>query len=481
MPGEYWYDANWDYRIKITIPYTSIADDLSDFPVYVNLADLPADFHNHVKADGSDIRVTSNDGAEELPREIVSYGLSTGEMYFKASLVISDNNDFYIYYGNSAATDYAVTDAYGRNAVWTEFKAVYHLQEGGTTTPGAYKDSTGNATGTGVGHVSTANPAKLGIGTTFDGYDDYINIGNGAAIRIVTNLSLVAWVKTVSFAKDMTFIGKTNINQPRSYDFLHKNGKIRFVRGGSVIFELIGNTTMYTKTWHRVGVSHDPAGGTAKLYLDGSVDKTGTRSMTCTDANNNAMIGNRSDSATDYKGTIDEVYIANNILSDAWFAADYSNKNNPTSFYSLGTEETVGTSLLEDLSLDIAAYYQQVEDMETWLGITDGTMLKDLKTWIGIEGLLSYLKDLSTDLSIHGHSLDDLNTWISAAGVSYKHLQSWLGITDGLIMRDLSLWLGITDGTVLKDLGVWAGVISATPAFRSVTAHRLASVMHEVA
>ena len=47
--------------------------DLSDFPVYVDLSDLPAGFHSNVQDGGADIRVTESDGETEVAREVVYY------------------------------------------------------------------------------------------------------------------------------------------------------------------------------------------------------------------------------------------------------------------------------------------------------------------------------------------------------------------------------------------------------------------------
>lgn len=67
-----WYDSNWSYRIPVTIDSTKVSADLTDFPVYVDLSDLSADFFSNVKTDGSDIRVTKDDGTTEVPREVVA-------------------------------------------------------------------------------------------------------------------------------------------------------------------------------------------------------------------------------------------------------------------------------------------------------------------------------------------------------------------------------------------------------------------------
>jgi len=39
-------------------------------------------------------------------------------------------------------------------------------------------------------------------------------------------------------------------------------------------------------------------------------------------------------------GTLDEIRLHDTELSSAWIGAEYVNQNTPTSFYTIGTEET---------------------------------------------------------------------------------------------------------------------------------------------
>lgn len=89
--------------------------------MYVNLDDLPAVFFDNVQSDGDDISITEADGLTELPYELVSINTTTdrGELHFRADLASTTNTEFYIYYGNSAASGYAVTAPFGRNNVWS--------------------------------------------------------------------------------------------------------------------------------------------------------------------------------------------------------------------------------------------------------------------------------------------------------------------------------------------------------------------------
>lgn len=43
-----WYNTSWKSRIKITIANGKVDADLTDFPVYVDLSDLPSSFWSSV-------------------------------------------------------------------------------------------------------------------------------------------------------------------------------------------------------------------------------------------------------------------------------------------------------------------------------------------------------------------------------------------------------------------------------------------------
>lgn len=66
--------------------------------MYIDLADLGSSFFSNTKSDGSDIRVTTNDGTTEVPRELASFdaAASTGELYFKAPTLSSSTDSFFI-------------------------------------------------------------------------------------------------------------------------------------------------------------------------------------------------------------------------------------------------------------------------------------------------------------------------------------------------------------------------------------------------
>jgi len=101
-----WLDG-WDYRKKIVIDHTKIDEYLTNFPVLVKLTSSNFDF-TKVKNDGTDIRFTKSDGQTLLSYERERYDTNNGNAEYWVKIPsISSTTDtvFYVYYGNSSATD----------------------------------------------------------------------------------------------------------------------------------------------------------------------------------------------------------------------------------------------------------------------------------------------------------------------------------------------------------------------------------------
>ena len=203
-----WYNSAWNYRKKITVDFTKVDANQNDFPVYVNLADLGANFFASVESaggnDGGDIRVTNSDGITELPREIVTInvGTQTGELHFEADFLSSSvPTDFYIYYGNAAASEPLRSSIYGKDKVWENgYVGVWHLEESPANATAGHDDSTGNPNdGTpqnfgGAGSTTNAT-GKIGGADDLDGVDDYVNVGSDVLLDDLGPLTVSAWIK----------------------------------------------------------------------------------------------------------------------------------------------------------------------------------------------------------------------------------------------------------------------------------------------
>jgi hypothetical protein len=359
-----WYNDLWNYRKKITIPAINLTGDLTDYPVAINLANLGSDFFDNVKSDGSDIRVTLADEITEVPIEVVSINttLDTGEAYFKAvgTLSSSVNNEFYIYYGNAAATAYAVTDPFGRNNVWdSNFVLVAHLHQNPAGGAPQMTDSTANGNnGTSSGSMTLSDSvgAIAGNGLDFDGANDFINFGNAASLQITNNLTAECWIKGPSdnqrgFFGKAALSGLTNLswwinsNQnptPGQVDMWVTNTLSTVSSFNSKLYR--GGNTALDNTWRHIALTF--ASNTFITYTNGSND-VGARSQvwnatvsTLANTAEPVRFGAGNGTVSSYKNFVgDEVRISNVVRSAAWIKATHDNIKTPASFYTIGAQE----------------------------------------------------------------------------------------------------------------------------------------------
>jgi hypothetical protein len=89
-------------------------------------------------------------------------------------------------------------------------------------------------------------------------------------------------------------------------------------------------------------------------------------------------------------------------------------------------------------------------------------------------------KNLAGDFDAKGQKAESFMAYLTAAKEKFKDLAMFLYVANGSVLKDMAAFLSATDGNSLKDFGMYLQALSAVPAFRSVTAHRINSVIHEV-
>lgn len=170
-----------------TIASGTVSSDLSDFPVKVNLADMPSGFWSAVKSDGGDIRVYAADGTTQLPFDLTLFFKAgkVGELFAKMDVAAASDTVFKIVWGDSSLNLLPATDTYGRNAVWSDYDAVI---------------INGLTNRNGNGH----NASITGSGVRFD----YINYSCTAVGSDVSAHEGVAFDGTYFYVIDTTTIEK---------------------------------------------------------------------------------------------------------------------------------------------------------------------------------------------------------------------------------------------------------------------------------
>lgn len=175
------FPSGWQRRCLLTLDRT-VED---GFPVLLTQANLPsemldADGSNAALEGGGDIRFSSDiDGATQLPCEVVSFvrnnnpALGTAQIWVRCGAISS----LYVWYKKAGESQPLVTEAFGRNATWDKFHAVYHLETEPNNTASEITDSTGNYHLTGEGMSGTElESGVIGNRLTFNGTSQRLSL-----------------------------------------------------------------------------------------------------------------------------------------------------------------------------------------------------------------------------------------------------------------------------------------------------------------
>ena len=298
----------------------------TNFPSYVDLDRLGIT----TLAEAESVRVYADSGkTTEWAREIVS----VTEMHAKVPSLTSSTEIFVDWDGVRA--DYAVGATYGRNAVWTGYEGVYHLNEHATIL-----NSTGNANGTGFNTTS----------------GDVVDGPFGKAIELLTNGDYLSLPTAALTTFTLQFLYKKNGN-PTSSNAGLERASSGFIQMQITRFETNGkfggefrngtsaqnfgiqssNTDMGNNTWHWTHITVET--GNQNLYNNG----TNVGSTSTTHGANSLAVPfflNRTyDVSPRYaNATYDEVRIRDSVISANWITTEYNNQNAEATFWGTWTD-----------------------------------------------------------------------------------------------------------------------------------------------
>jgi len=329
-----WYNSPWLYRKKITVDKDKVSGTgtISDYVNYIDLSDLGSDFFDDVKSGGGDIRITTSDGETEVPREVVSCDTTaeTGEVHFKGDVDGSTDTDFYIYYGNSGASDYATNATYGAENVWnSNYKVASH--DGGKT------NSTSNGND-GTVNGATLTTGKIGDAYDFDGSNDYCSVANIPEFN--QDFSLSCWIKRGATGTDDYIFGRGTSSSTDSA--LHCGFRDTNYLTFAFYSDDLNTATTYTDTtnWHHIVFTYDYSTKEKKIYYDNSNVATGTGTGNPDFGTVDLILGNAPFATGNFfNGNIDEVRVSTTLLSSDYISTEYNNQSSPSTFYTIGSQE----------------------------------------------------------------------------------------------------------------------------------------------
>lgn len=189
-------DLNWIRRCKITIDSTKVSSTETDYQLIITEDNLPSEMFDAdgtypAKSDGADLRfATTSAGTQELAFDVIDFFIDNDPANGRAminvkipSLSSSTDTEIWVFYNNSSASAYGVSDTYGQyNSYSSNVLGFWPMQESGDGTTDEFKDRTSNQNhGTGGSGTGSATPTRvsghIGYAQDFDG-GDFIDLGD---------------------------------------------------------------------------------------------------------------------------------------------------------------------------------------------------------------------------------------------------------------------------------------------------------------
>ena len=204
--------------------------------------------------------------------------------------------------------------------------AAYALDAGSGT-------SAADATGHGITGTLINGPTwvvgKYGGAVSFDGTDDYIDLGNPTSLRLTGSMTISAWINSSSFPVDDAVIvskkGTTGFQLDTTKDLGTRTIGFKLTNSTGADMIRYGLTTLQTGTWYHVAGVYDATAATMTVYLDGVANngaQLGSITSTQLGSTTTVRIGRRGNGGYYLAGRIDDVRIYDRALTAAEIQAD---------------------------------------------------------------------------------------------------------------------------------------------------------------
>ncbi|MCP8314889.1 MAG: DUF2341 domain-containing protein [archaeon] len=340
--------SGWDKRVKITVDHNDVTNDLSNFPVLIYLSsssgrnnDDVSFVFNELQSDANrkKIAVTTSDKTTQCYVEIEKWDTANGKAWLWVkvpSIISTTDTELYFYYDKDHAdnTDYVgdIGDVPAQN-VWADWKTVCHMAQ--STDSGEIDSVTGSMGYAKTGTVTSVD-GKIGKARRSTNGDSNYLVKSAAGFPDFRPITVMAWLK---FGSWLTAYARPFSREPSGSSGLDwecgpsTNYRLRWWVGNS--FD--SQTALTLDTWYFVVTTYVNPTTTARIYINGAEDKTGT--MPDSDCSNPLYLF-RSGKGTSrgMDGYIDEFRMYNGELSAAWIKASFESERDH--LVDFGSEET---------------------------------------------------------------------------------------------------------------------------------------------
>jgi len=330
-----WFDTDFKQRNLITINSNQVPSTQIDFPFLLN--EISNSDFNVMNSNGDDVRFVSVNGVTVFDVEIEEADNSSGDLIAWAKIPsISDVTQFYVYYNNPSASSAGTS-----TGVWSNYKAVYHLNQsvlGANSTI----DSTGNNNdGTPqnllIGDLQATG--KIDGGINFPGVDEEIDVVNNGSLNIVNDITLEAWIKVPIATGGCMFQRSTGSAGYRFVIFDLRVFLVLFTTPTGGVSSG-GATDVNDDTFHHV-LARRNSSGDLEIFLDGVKDNAVTPNRTEPIADSATLASIGGDHFGFFNGILDEVRVTNIALSNDFITTQFNNQSSPSSFYTISSAQII--------------------------------------------------------------------------------------------------------------------------------------------
>lgn len=329
-----WLNVGWAYRIKITASVDKVPA-YWPYGLIINCGECLYTedvFWLTIQAAGDDIRITLADGVTEVPRGVREFDRfqRTGLIYFKGEgLSTLVDTDFYIYFGNADVSDYADDDSLGMRNVWSN----YHLfastmaDSNSTTVKNEVQDQY-QGIKVNVNDPYENTVGKIGKSQSFDGVNDYLNLGSINPSG--KDLSFLAWV----------YMDTVDAEMHPVFDISTSNLTIMSYQNKWSFYGVVTSVSpVLAGVYQFLAVTFEYASGNGRIYLNGVLDNLGSGGRP---SSGTLRIG-YSTSRPYFKGKLDELQIlTNKVLTLEEIQVIYNNQLDQSTFWTFGSVEERG-------------------------------------------------------------------------------------------------------------------------------------------
>lgn len=237
-----------------------------------------------------------------------------------------------MHYGDTAAVDTS-----NKTSLWSEYGAVWHLEE----TTGQAMDSAKGNNLTPVGSISRNVEGRVSGAELFNDSSDRFYVYTNSSAEFSGSLTLEGWVYLVGKTSDGMIVEKAAYDGTgREYGLYVNNGNPRFVIGSKITTM---DTSIETNQWVHITGVFDTNANTCKIFVNGILKKTSTScSDNLTPSTGKKLLLGSNSSGKRLNGAVDEVRVLGVARSDQWVRVNHLSQTD--GFVSYGSQRNRTTN-----------------------------------------------------------------------------------------------------------------------------------------